>query len=196
MKQCRVVAIAGGIGSGKSVVSTVLRIMGYKVYDCDKEAKRLMNTSSEIKRELVESFGENALTDSGTINSTHIASIVFKDSKALAKINSIVHPKVKNDILVDMNNCKSFIMFIETAILLQSNLLDIIDEVWLVSANDETRIQRVMKRNGLSEVDVKKRIQAQLNQDYSKLGNCKKINNNDRDAILPQIYALISAIKS
>ena len=189
-----VVAIAGGIGSGKSVVSSILRIMGFIVYDCDSEAKRLMNTSCEIKNDLVEAFGTDCITETGTINSAYIASVVFKNKVALSKINSIVHPRVKTDILLKLKNSNQQVMFVETAILMQSNLLDIVDEVWLVSASEETRIKRVMKRNGMSVDDVKKRIHAQQNQDYSKLNNCKNIVNEECEAILPQIRLLIDGL--
>ncbi len=187
MSKKKVIAITGGIGSGKSIVSAVLRIMGFSVYDCDKEAKRLMNTSNEIKRELVNSFGYKVLTDVGTINSVYLASIVFKNETALRKLNSIVHPCVKEDILLKLDSCSSSIFFIETAILLQSNLLDITDEVWLICANEETRIDRVIKRNGITADDVKKRIQAQQNQDYTQIPNLKLIFNEEDVALLPQV---------
>lgn len=196
MKNNKIIAIAGGIGSGKSVVSSVLRSIGFYVYDCDYEAKKLMNTSDVIKTELVREFGDDCICEDGTINSVYLASVVFNDKLALAKINSIVHPRVKDDILLRLSNCNRGVMFVETAILMQSNLLDVIEEVWLVSASVETRIKRVMKRNGVSANDVKKRIQAQSNQDYSKLKNCKEIVNDNDVAILPQLHVLIDNLYS
>ena len=94
----RIIAIAGGIGSGKSVVSAILRLIGYVVYDCDSEAKLLMNTSVAIKNDLITAFGSDSITKEGYINTKYISSIVFKDKSVLTKINSIVHPRVKEDI--------------------------------------------------------------------------------------------------
>lgn len=187
----RLIAIAGGIGSGKSVVSSILRIMGYPVYDCDSEAKNLMNTSVAIKNDLVANFGAESVTGEGTINTKHISSVVFKDRNALNVINSIVHPRVKEDILLKLEKCEQDVMFVETAILLQSNLLDIINGVWLVNAPENIRVERVMKRNAMSEEDVRKRIRAQQGQDYSVLSGCCEIMNDGSQAVLPQVEALL-----
>lgn len=190
----RIIAIAGGIGSGKSVVSSILRVMGYYVYDCDKEAKVLMNTLDVIKKELVDSFGSESVTDEGLINTKHISSVVFNDKDALAKINSIVHPRVKEDIIYKLEHCETNVMFIESAILLQSNLLDVISEIWLVEAPESVRIERVMKRNNMKSEDVKARITAQKGQDYSGLPNVKLINNDGIESLLCRVKELICDI--
>ncbi len=191
MEEKRLIAITGGIGSGKSVVSTILHIMGYPVYDCDSRAKKLMCTNINIKNDLISSFGEDCISLEGKINTQYISSIVFKDKTALLKINSIVHPRVKEDILLEYSKTKGG-MFVETAILLQSNLLDIIDEVWLVDAPENVRIKRVMDRNSVTVEDVKKRINAQCGQDYSVIKNLRTIINDGDYALLPQISCLIS----
>lgn len=189
MKSKRLVAITGGIGSGKSVVSAILRIMGYPVYDCDSRAKNLMNTNNDIKNDLISSFGVDCISEDGKINAQYISSIVFKDKTALLKINSIVHPRVKDDILLEYLNNQG-VMFVETAILLQSNLLDIIDEVWLVDAPEKVRVKRVMLRNSMSADEVRRRIKSQSGQDYSTLKNLCPIINDGVSAILPQIISL------
>ena len=183
----KIIAIAGGIGSGKSVVSDIIRIMGFDVYDCDAEAKRLMNTSEAIKNDLVSAFGADAITEQGEINRPYISSVVFGNQIALNKINSIVHPRVKEDILDKMNRSENDILFVETAILMQSNLLDIINGALLVTAPKEVRVERVMKRNGIAREDVLKRIEAQEGQDYSKISNLKVFENDGIAAVLPQV---------
>lgn len=193
--ETKLVAIAGGIGSGKSVVSAILRIMGYDVYDCDAEAKRLMNTSQVIKNDLINAFGKSSVTEEGIINTVHISSIVFQDKTALSTINSIVHPRVKEDILVKLQKSEQKVFFVETAILMQSNLVDIVDEAWLVTAPEDVRIKRVMIRNRVSADEVKKRIAAQNGQDYSLISNLKEIVNDGIKAILPQIEELIQEMK-
>lgn len=191
-KSTTLIAIAGGIGCGKSVVSSILRIMGFEVYDCDNEAKRLMHTSEIIKKDLKLNFGEESVTYDGKINTIHISHIVFQDNSALSKLNAIVHPRVKDDIMQCINRCEQDIMFVETAILMQSNLVDIVDSVWLVTAQDDVRIERVMVRNGMAREDVIKRMEAQQNQDYSLLNKCYEIHNDGKEALLPQIYKLLN----
>ena len=78
----------------------------------------------------------------------------------------------------------------ETAILMQSNLVDIISEAWVVTAPEDVRIERVMKRNGMNREDVMKRINAQKGQDYTSL-KYKEITNDGKKAILPQIKSLL-----
>lgn len=190
----KLIAIAGGIGSGKSVVSSIIRILGYKVYDCDSEAKRLMNTSTAIQGELVENFGPQSVLNDGTINNKYISSVVFGNEDALKKINSIVHPRVKDDIVNQSKCVTRTIMFVETAILLQSNMLDIIDDVWVVEAPENVRIDRVMKRNAMCEEDVIKRIKAQDGQDYNTLKSFKTIVNDGVAPLLPQVEKLVKEI--
>lgn len=190
----RLIAIAGGIGSGKSVVSSIIRILGYKVYDCDSEAKRLMNTNIAIQGELVENFGPQSVLNDGTINKKYISSVVFGNEDALNKLNSIVHPRVKDDIVNQAKCVMQSIMFVETAILLQSNLLDIIDDVWVVEAPENVRINRVMKRNAMCEEDVIKRIKAQDGQDYNTLKSVKTIVNDGVAPLFPQVEKLVKEI--
>jgi dephospho-CoA kinase len=153
-----------------------------------------MNESQEIKDDLILNFGIESILSNGTINTAHISKVVFNNQNALKTLNSIVHPRVKDDVLRHVEFCKEDVLFIESAILLQSNLLDIIDGVWFVDAPENTRIERVMKRNSMSEADVKRRILAQRGQDYSILKSCKTIVNDDKEAVLPQVLRLISEI--
>lgn len=187
----RLIAIAGGIGSGKSVVSSILRVMGYEVYDCDSEAKRLMNSSQDIKRDLVENFGEQSVLADGTINSAYVGSVVFGNESALKKLNSIVHPRVKEDVVKHIESTSRQVMFVETAILLKSNLLDLIDDAWVVEAPESVRVDRVMKRNYMCEEDVRKRIKAQEGQDYNSLKSYRTIVNDGETPILVQVEKLV-----
>ena len=187
----RLIAIAGGIGSGKSVVSSILRVMGYEVYDCDSEAKRLMNSSQVIKRDLVENFGEQSALADGTINSAYVGSVVFGNESALKKLNSIVHPRVKEDVVKRIESTSREVMFVETAILLKSNLLDLIDDAWVVEAPESVRVDRVMKRNSMCEEDVRKRIKAQEGQDYNSLKSYRTIVNDGETPILAQVEKLV-----
>ena len=88
-----IVGLTGGIGSGKSTVANAFNALGIPVYIADEEAKRLMNKSQVIKRELIGLFGEGAYTKEG-LNRSFIANIIFKDKSLLNKINDIVHPEV------------------------------------------------------------------------------------------------------
>ena len=179
-----IIAITGGIGSGKSIVSRILSAMNYEVYDCDSNAKRIMATSCEIKRELVEAFGNDVIASAGEIASKTLSGIVFGDEIALKRLNSIVHPKVKADILEWAQMCTRKLVFIETAILRESNLTDIISKEWNVYAPVDERIKRVMRRSNLTEEEVRRRITM---QEICEFGIENQIINDGNTPVLPQI---------
>ena len=189
----RLVAITGGIGSGKSVVSAVLRIMGYPVYDCDSNAKRLMDDSASIKVSLAKTFGREVVAG-GVIDRRLLASIVFNDPAALGRLNAIVHPAVVADVFRWRDSRQDGIVFVETAILRESGLLRVVDGVVLVMADEAVRIHRVMKRNGLSEKEVRERIASQGGggSGFAELPVYILHNSGDK-ALLPQISSFLNA---
>lgn len=189
----RVIAITGGIGSGKSVVSQVLRAMGYLVYDCDVEAKRIMNDCKEIPQAIIKAFGEDLII-AGEIDKSKLAEIVFNDKDKLRVLNGIVHPFVK----IDFGNWvashyKEDIVFVETAILYESDLASQVDGVWEVVAPEDVRIERVMNRSHISLESVKARINSQSEEFAGRKHII--INNDGNNAILPQINKLILNVK-
>ncbi len=191
----KVIALTGGIGSGKSMVSSILRIMGYVVYDCDSQAKKVMDSSEKIKRGLLDAFGYDCVDKDGLINRKYLGKVVFDNPKALSTLNGIVHPEVRKDLQewtrIKKEEGNSYV-FVETAILKESNLKDMIDLEWNVYAPIGLRIQRVMKRNNLSEVDVRARIKSQSSTDDMTEF---LIINDGVTAILPQIERNLKLIQ-
>ena len=183
------IAITGGIGCGKSIVSLILKEMGYEVYDCDWKAKYLMDNSPTIKDCLKSTFGNDIIID-GTINRVKLASIVFNNKEKLVKLNNIVHSSVKEDLISwKLENSQKKLLFVETAILYQSGLDSIVDEVWEVNAPLEIRIERVMKRNNISRQDVLSRIESQKYEILTQADYI--ITNDDKVAILPQLVTIL-----
>lgn len=155
-----VTAVCGGIGSGKSVVCALLRIMGYPVYDCDSEARRLMDADPIIKSEINARIDPQCVVG-GVIDRSRLSEIVFADAGKLAALNSIVHTAVKRNLSHWVESLETERIFIETAILYQSGLDKMVDEVWEVTAPIDVRLLRVIQRNGLTREQVAARIQAQ-----------------------------------
>ena len=186
------IAITGGIGSGKSVVSSILRVCGYKVYDCDLNAKLLMDNSNEIKRVISKRIDSSVITPQGDINRTLLSSIVFGEQSKLQILNKIVHGAVRADIIKwrDANEGYPY-LFVETAILYQSGLDAIVDEVWDVTAPQEVRIERVMRRNNFSREQVEARINSQNYNPQNIHPDTKTIVNDDVSPLLPQILTLL-----
>ena len=189
----KLIAICGGIGSGKSVISHILSLLGYEVYDCDSRAKLLMDNSEEIKTELFDYFGNEVLDSDRNINRRYLSKRIFGDIEALNRVNSIVHPRVVSEIVSLAKNSRNDCYFFETALPQESGLDRISDEVWLVTAPVEERIARVQRRNGMSRDQVMRRINS---QDYSNIqnDNVKIIVNDGRESIINQTCNLINTI--
>ena len=187
----KLIAIAGGIGSGKSIVSEMLRLMGHNVYDCDSRAKQLMDSSDTIKRELVSQISADAVDDEGRINRPAISAIVFNDADKLKALNGIVHKAVREDLL---RWCEQYQgkVWVECAIIYDSGLDKVVDEVWQVDAPIEMRVGRVMCRNSMTRDEVISRINSQSRGNVTPHHNLHNIINDEVSPILPQILRLLS----
>lgn len=190
----KLIAITGGIGSGKSVVARMAEVMGYHVYDCDSRAKALMVTDDEVKRLLVDAFGNETYLEDGTINRQYLSTVAFSNEAARARLNGIVHPATERD-LQKWADCRRLngdtILFVETALLRTAGLDKIVDEVWHVTAPDNVRVERVMRRSGLSEEQARARMAAQVAEDSIADGEFVLVNNGE-EALLPQFIKLLS----
>ena len=189
----KLIAITGGIGSGKSVVAHMVQVMGYKVYDCDSRAKTLMTDNAEVREQLVEAFGKETYLDDGSLNRQHLSRMAFADDMALARLNGIVHPATAQDMqrwAGQQAAQGADIAFVETALLRTSGLDKLVDEVWHVTAPADVRIARVMARSGLTSEQVRERMTAQGIEEDVCDGEQAIINDNDT-ALLPQVLRLL-----
>lgn len=187
----KVIAITGGIGSGKSVVCNILRANNFVVYDCDAEAKRLMDADVDIHYKLNTLIDPHVVVD-GKIDRRLLADIVFNDTEKLSTLNSIVHGAVRQDIAKKIKSVSATHFFIETAILYQSGLDKIVDEVWEVTAPRDVRIARVMARNSCTAADVERRIESQDRfTPSSRHPHTVEIVNDGLVAVLPRVLSLL-----
>lgn len=189
MKQSPLTIITGGIGSGKSVVSRILLAMGYPVYDCDSRAKAIMDADADLRLRIGAEVCPKALLPDGTLHRPTLAAAVFGDAALLKKLNSLVHGAVRQDLSewIEKQCCEGHPrVFAETAIP-SAPFVAMAGDVWNVEAPEELRIQRVMKRNGLSADEVRQRIRSQ--RPFS--GPAHGIDNSGVTAVLPQILKLL-----
>ncbi len=179
MKQPIVIGITGGIGGGKSVFSRHLMRRGELVYDSDMEARILQNTNKDLIERIKEEFGD-VYTPAG-LNRSKLAKIVFNNPQKLQILNSIVHPAVIDDIKrwIKENSDRKF-LFMESAILFESNLETLMDKVVVITAPEDVRITRVMDRDRVSEESVRARIRNQMpEEDKIKKADWVYDTNND-----------------
>ena len=193
----KLIAITGGIGSGKSVVSRMLQVMGYEVYDCDSRAKRLMNEDALVRDQIVSAFGTESYCADGSLNKSHLGSVAFTDEQSLSRLNAIVHPATARDIVQwaeQQAASGADAAFVETALLRTARLDRLVDQVWHVTAPALVRIDRVRVRSGLTAQQVRDRMSAQSLEEALAPGECA-IVNDDKSAVMPQVADLLAKLK-
>lgn len=189
-----VIGVTGGIGSGKSVVSHLLRLMDVPVYDCDSEAKRLMCESAVIRKALIEAAGAEVYDAEGRLNRAYLASYVFGNTEHVAMVNRIVHPVVRADFKAWVQRKGNAVVAVESAILFEAEMHDDVSTVWVVQASEIQRLQRAMKRDASSEKAVRNRMQSQLSeQEFTKRADAV-IHNDDRHSLIQQVRRLLDEI--
>lgn len=172
----KIIGLTGGIGSGKTTIAKMFEALDIPVYYTDIEAKKLMSTSVLIKSKLISLFGNMAFVDN-KLNRAFIAGVVFKHKEKLQKLNKIVHPEVDKNFKEWVNKQNSPYVIQENAIIFESNNQDNFDEIITVTAPEQDKIKRVMKRDKVSEIMVRDRMVNQL-KDIYKMERSKYIIYN------------------
>ena len=172
------IGITGGIGSGKSTIVQVLAARGYAVYDCDREAKRIIVENETVRKAIINLLGTEAFVPSpqhpftGSYNTSYVSQRVFAEPELLQQLNAIVHPAVKEDIrgkysVFSIQYSDDRILFVESAILFEAGLDELCDKIVVVEAPEEVRIERTIARDYHGEATpanikkVRARIRAQ-----------------------------------
>lgn len=163
-----ILGITGGIGSGKSYISSLLRKqMNVPVYDCDTEAKRLICEDDTIRQKLTELAGASVYRN-GELQKNVLADYLFASQQHVQQVNAIVHPAVRKDIGKWVKQQDSPVVAVESAILYESGFDTLVDKVLFVNAPLELRIQRSMKRDGSTREQVEARIGMQQSEQQQK----------------------------
>lgn len=191
MSKPLVIGITGGIGGGKSTLADKLRAEGFEVYDSDMEARRLQNEHPVIREQLIELFGKDIYTEQG-LNRSAIASKVFSDKELLLKLNKVVHPVVEAHFKswVDKNAQNKF-LFVESAILFESGFNKFVDKIIVITASEEIRIKRVMKRDGSTVEQVQARMSSQISEDYKTSKADFIIHSDDNMPLLDKMRRIL-----
>ncbi|BAO77729.1 dephospho-CoA kinase [Winogradskyella sp. PG-2] len=181
-----IVGLTGGIGSGKTTISKHLESFGIPVYIADKEAKALMNRSKVIKRKLIKLFGKSAYKDEA-LNRPYLASKIFDDKALLEKMNAIVHPKVASHFKRWLKKQKAPYVIKEAAVIFENHLENQYNYIITVVADENLRIERVMKRDDTSKEKVESIISNQLSDEEKIKKSNFVIVNNDLDIAKRQV---------
>jgi len=182
-----IIGLTGGIGSGKTTIAKMFHKLGVSVYIADVEAKKLMNTSENIKQELIEAFGEETYIN-GKLNRSYLSNIVFNQPAELQKINSIVHPRVGQhfkDWYAERSNEKYVIK--EVAILFENNSYKQCDKIITVVAPIEERFRRILLRDNTTREAVQNRMNNQWTDEKKIALSDYVIHNKDLEKAKAQV---------
>ena len=191
------VGITGGIGSGKSTITSLFHDLGVPIYNSDERAKWLLSNDVDLIDQIKILFGQESYSNN-KLNRAHIANIVFQDNDMLKELNAIVHPLVK----IDFENWlllqkKEPLVIKEAAILIESGAYKELDVLIVVLADKKTRIKRVINRDNVSKEEVEKRMETQISDsERLKFANFSVDNNTDQSNLKMQVGELYKQLLS
>ncbi|MCX7921294.1 MAG: dephospho-CoA kinase [Clostridia bacterium] len=193
----RIIGVTGGIGSGKSTVSRILTGFGAKIIDADVIAREVVQKGEKALSEIVDFFGTGILSKDGELDRKQLGKIVFNNTKKLEVLNSITHKYIIDKIIKEVNELKSAkcikTVVVDAAIPFKHGFIDTVDEVWVVIAERDIRIKRIMERNLLTYEEAAARINSQM-KDEEYMGIADRIITNNGDT--KQLESLITELLS
>lgn len=187
------IGITGGIGSGKSLVCAIIEHLGFPVFYSDKVAKEILDSNESIKSELKSLFGEE-IYYLDKLNRAFLAKKIFSDKSLIQKVNLIVHPRVRTIYREWLNKQNSSLVFNEAAILFETDSYKAFDVTILVTAPEELRINRVIKRDIISKEDVLARMNNQWSDNQKIPLATYVISNDEKSGLLAQVEKVIECL--
>ena len=176
------IGITGGIGSGKTTVCKLFESLNIPIYYADGRAKWLMGNDPQLKKNITELFGEEAYLVDGTLNRVFISSVAFQNQAKLSELNALVHPAVQKDGEIWFSQQKNAPYAIkEAALLIESNSYKQLDEIIVVTAPVEVRVERVMLRDNMKKESVMARVSKQMSDKERAQFADYVIDNNGKD---------------
>lgn len=186
------IGITGGIGSGKSLICRIFQSLGAPIYDADSHAKNLMTTDGILVDQIKKEFGTLSYDEKGGLNRKYLSEAVFNDEEKLRKLNSLVHPRVAVDYdrWLAGNKGNAYVIK-EAALLFESGSSASLDKIILVTAPEEMRVTRVLKRDPhRTKADVRKIIGNQMSEEEKLKRADIVIRNNETELLVPQVLKL------
>lgn len=191
------IGITGGIGSGKSTVCRIFRVLGAPVFQADLVARKLQDEDPEIRGRLMELFDPEIYTENGLLNRKKLAEIIFNNHLLLEEVNKLIHPAVHREFKKWKEQMFKFpYVLYEAAILFETGNFRSFDYTILVVADQQERIERVMKRDNLSSEAILQRMNNQMKDAEKIILADFIIENNDNQLIMPQVLKLDQFLKS
>lgn len=193
----KIIGLTGGTGSGKGFVSERLKARKAYVIDADAVAHEIIEKGRPAYKEIVDYFGSEILDEDGNILRRKLGNIVFSDKDKLAFLNSCTHKYINMEIMRIIEEVKPqtnvySAIIIDAPLLAEAGLVDICDDIWVVYADSEVRVKRIMERDSISEEQARNRIASQRSwEEYKELGAVIIDNSSDDENVERQLDAVL-----
>ena len=163
-----IIALTGGIATGKSFVSDTLKELGAGLVDTDKIARQVVSQGSPILNTIRETWGDEVINPDGTLNRKKLGEIIFSSKKDRNRLNSIMHPEIRRVMYEQIKNSPQKIVFIDIPLLFEAKIPIPHDKSWLVYCSKKQQKQRLMKRDSIDENEAQKKIDSQIDIDKKR----------------------------
>ncbi|MDR1134834.1 MAG: dephospho-CoA kinase [Clostridiales Family XIII bacterium] len=191
----KVIGLTGGIGSGKTAVSDYLAGKGYALTDADETAREIVSPGSEGLAALAERFSGGILLPDGGLDRARLAEIAFASEEERGALNGIMHSRIIkriNELAEEHRRNGTEVLFLVAPLLIEAGMADMTDEVWLVDADEETRIKRVKRRDDFNEEHIRRRMAAQMpSSEKRKLADVVIDNSGDFKELYEKLENLL-----
>ena len=188
------IGLTGNIGSGKTIVASCFEVLNIPVFNADNVAKLLMNKDVNLKQSLISEFGKEVFLNN-ELNRKYLSNLAFKDDSVLKGLNALVHPVVQEAFEKWSIQQSGAYVIKEAAILFESNTYQSLDAIICISCPEEIRLKRILKRNDLSEKQVRQRMSHQWAEEKKISLSDYVITNDNTCLVMPQILSVHSALK-
>ena len=181
----KVIGLTGSIASGKSTVSNKLKSLGYKIIDCDEINHRLLLKGNNGYLKVLENFGEDILASDGEINREKLGGIIFNDIKERTKLNQILHPLIKEEVIKELSEIDDGLVFLDCPLLFETDFHELCDLKIVVYVNLDTQIHRLMERDKITFPEALRKIYSQMPLDEKMqladfvVDNCHSLTDLD-----------------
>eukprot|EP01033_Poteriospumella_lacustris_P008581 gene8580-6175_t len=177
------VGLTGGICSGKSTISKILKDCGIPIVDADQLGHKAYAPGTSCFQKLVDNFGSSIVAEDGSINRRALGAIVFSEKSKMQELNAIVWPEIRQLIIEEIDTFRKEtssvpIVVVEAAIMIEAKWYDLFDQVWVVVTDESTAIQRLISRNSLTEEQARQRLAAQTSND-DRIQHANSVISND-----------------
>lgn len=188
------IGLTGGIGSGKSTIAEIFKILNVPVYNSDERAKVLMNENPHLVEDITKIFGSD-IYQNGVLNRPELGAIVFKNPALLKQLNAAVHPAVGKDFNEWCALQNTHYIIKEAAIIFETGIEKTLDGVIAVTAPEALRLKRVLQRPGMTETLIKERMKNQLPSEVLENKANWIIKNDESELVIQQVLKIHEELK-